>query len=184
VERSAQPREREFLLFSDCLIWLAGEETERGWKSEWGIGKGGRRGGNGSNDNNGEAPEPVSRPVMGRNRSKSEAELTLLRVRAASNTTSPSAPPPKPTAKSALPPPKTPYHHPTSNMIKRHASSTNAAAGGEERWVYKGRAELVDVEVVVSPPREVGEERRFEVLSPEGSFVLYAGAPVVTTMCG
>ncbi|KAG5718029.1 FYVE, RhoGEF and PH domain-containing protein 6, partial [Termitomyces sp. T112] len=26
IERSVQPREREFLLFSDCLIWLAGEE--------------------------------------------------------------------------------------------------------------------------------------------------------------
>jgi hypothetical protein len=54
----------------------------------------------------------------------------------------------------------------------------------EERWMYKGRAELVDLEIIVSAGvvgmREgeaygEGGERRFEVLSPQGSFVVYAG---------
>ncbi|KAJ7813631.1 hypothetical protein B0H13DRAFT_2422676 [Mycena leptocephala] len=64
--------------------------------------------------------------------------------------------------------------HPMSRMKRsRHASSGTTEEG---RWVCKGRVELVDLEVVVTPPREFGEERRFEVLSPEGSFVLYAGA--------
>ncbi|KAJ6576015.1 hypothetical protein DFH09DRAFT_1453685 [Mycena vulgaris] len=72
-----------------------------------------------------------------------------------------------------LPTPKSVYHHPVSRMKRqRHASSRTMKEG---QWVYKGRVELVDLEVVVTPPREVGEERRFQVLSPEGGFVLYAG---------
>jgi len=46
---------------------------------------------------------------------------------------------------------------------------------GEEKWVFKGQVSLVDVEVIVGPPRAEGDEGRFEVLSPEISFVLYAG---------
>jgi hypothetical protein len=45
--------------------------------------------------------------------------------------------------------------------------------------VYKGRAAFVNLEVVLSLPHEFGKERRFEVLSPEGSFVLHAGAFVL-----
>jgi hypothetical protein len=41
--------------------------------------------------------------------------------------------------------------------------------------MFKGQVSLVDIDVIVVPPREAGDERRFEVLSPEGSFVLYAG---------
>lgn len=51
----------------------------------------------------------------------------------------------------------------------RHASS-----GTDERWVYKGYVDLVDVEVIVSPPREADDERRFELLSPQQSFAVYA----------
>ncbi|KAJ7780090.1 hypothetical protein DFH07DRAFT_875712 [Mycena maculata] len=145
VERSAPPRDREFLLFSDCLVWL---EAEDGWAS---------------------TPEPPSpaRPSMVRTRSKSEAELP---VRSAAGEIAGAAG--IEGTRSALPPPKSAYHHPVSRMKRRHASG----GGGEDgRWVYKGRAALVDLEVVVvAPPREAGEERRFEVLSPEGSFVLYA----------
>jgi hypothetical protein len=104
---------------------------------------------------------------MARSRSKSEAELPLLR----------DAPAPAPS------PRKSAYHHPVSRMKRRHAST---GAGDDGRWAYKGRAALVDLEVVVSaPPRERGEERRLEVLSPEGSFVLYAGAcvPCVCVRC-
>lgn len=50
----------------------------------------------------------------------------------------------------------------------RHASS-----GTEDRWVYKGHLDLVDLEVVVATSREAGDERRLEVLSPQNSFALY-----------
>ena len=43
----------------------------------------------------------------------------------------------------------------------------------EDKFVYKGRVELVDLEVVVGSALE--DERRFEVSSPESSFVVYAG---------
>ncbi|KAK0497483.1 hypothetical protein EDD18DRAFT_1162408 [Armillaria luteobubalina] len=145
IERSEPPREREFLLFSDCLIWLASEDSERGWmKTDWGI--------------PGWAPqEPASplRPRMIRTRSKSEAELPgLLRSRITGSPTKSRSVIPPPTRKSQL----------SGSGVRRQASS------GDERWVYKARAGLVDLEVVVTSPREAGEERRFEVLSPEGSF--------------
>jgi len=50
-------------------------------------------------------------------------------------------------------------------MVKRHGSN-------DDKFVYKGRIELVDLEVVVGSVLE--DERRFELLSPEGSFVVYA----------
>lgn len=50
----------------------------------------------------------------------------------------------------------------------------NGGGSADERWVYKGRLDLVDVEVVVASEWG-GEQRRFEVLSPEESFALYAG---------
>ena len=176
MERSAQPREHEFLLFSDCLIWLVREETEHGRKSEWGNSEGGWSGEHGINDNSGDGPG--SRPVIARSRSENEAELMMLRVHAASDISLPSTP--------SLPlPARNPHHHPMSDMMKHHVTNTNAgAAGGEERWVYQGRAELVDVEVIVSPPMSVSEETSFEVLSSKGSFVLYAGEYVAIIICG
>ncbi|KAG5637247.1 hypothetical protein H0H81_005245 [Sphagnurus paluster] len=183
IERS-QPQEREFLLFSDCLIWLANEEVERAWKGDWGIGRSGWSGGYGVSiiGSSGPVDTPVSaasspsqRPQMLRSRSKSEAELSLLKANAEGSTKADGSPPPST--------PSTPSkqvgrgamrksYHPPSNLIRRNASN-----GGDERWIYKGRAELVDLEVVVTPPREEGEERRFEILSPEGSFVLYTATP-------
>ncbi|KAJ7080749.1 hypothetical protein B0H15DRAFT_1025045 [Mycena belliarum] len=141
VELSAAPRDREFLLFSDCIVWLEAEDGSCLSPSG----------------------SPV-RPAMVRTRSKSEAELPTRDVNNAIVAGTRSALPP--------PPRKSAYHHPVSRMRpRRHASSGTAEEG---RWIYKGRTELIDLEVVVTPPREVGEERRFEVLSPEGSFVLYA----------
>ncbi|KAJ6621508.1 hypothetical protein B0H10DRAFT_2017589 [Mycena sp. CBHHK59/15] len=151
IELSAQPRDREFLLFSDCLVWL---EPEDGWGNSNSSGGGGGGGG-------------TVRPVMVRTRSKSEAELPVRNANGEVVGASPT--------RSALPLPpvrKSAYHHPVSRMRRRRHPSSGTAEEG--RWVYKGRAELVDLEVVVTPPREIGEERRFEVLSPEGSFVLYA----------
>lgn len=97
---------------------------------------------------------------MVRTRSKSEAELSMVRARDAMGDRSPSRP------KSSA---KMPYLHPAPSGIKRMGS------GNDERWIYKGRAELVDLEVVISSTHEEGEERRFEILSPHGSFVLYSG---------
>ena len=56
------------------------------------------------------------------------------------------------------------------NMAKRHGSN-------DDKFVYKGRVDLaiVDLEVVVGSALE--DTRRFEVLSPEGSFFVYAGEP-------
>ncbi|KAJ7588253.1 hypothetical protein C8J56DRAFT_1014515 [Mycena floridula] len=175
IERSHNPKEREFLLFSDCLIWL--EDSERAaWKTDWGIGRSGWTNNNNSSGSSPATPDipglpeeergRVVRPPIIRTRSKSEAELSVAAARFASK-----APPPSPSkSKSVMPPMAKRYHHPSSsNMLKRQASNVI-----EEKWIYKGRAELVDLEIVVTPPREEGEERRCEILSPEGSFVLYA----------
>lgn len=58
----------------------------------------------------------------------------------------------------------------TPKKKTRHASSSS-----EDRWLYKGHIDLVDLDVVVSPPTEPGEGRRLELLSPQGSFAVYAG---------
>lgn len=113
IERNA-PDVREFLLFSDCLIWLAGAEDGSG-------------GGNG-------AEHRAWRPKLQRGRSKSETELPMAK------------------------------------------QTTSASTNTDERWSFKGRAELVDLEVVVSPAGRDQEDRtRFDVLSPEVSFAVYAG---------
>ncbi|KAK7031745.1 hypothetical protein R3P38DRAFT_2925523 [Favolaschia claudopus] len=178
IELSAAPRDREFLLFSDCLVWLEAEDVSwagNGNSSEWITGS------SGTPPPRDEGNSPV-RPAMMRSRSKSEAELPLIRVSSEGDGS------PSNASKSLLPlPPATPppsapplqrksvYHHPVSRMKKQRRRNASTGTGEEGRWVYKGRAELVDLEVVVvAPAREVGEERRFEVLSPGGSFVLYA----------
>lgn len=58
---------------------------------------------------------------------------------------------------------------------KRKARHTASSGGTEEKWVYKGHVDLVDLEVIVSPARDVGDERRLEILSPFNSFAVYAG---------
>jgi FYVE/RhoGEF/PH domain-containing protein 5/6 len=54
---------------------------------------------------------------------------------------------------------------PPPRMGKRNASV-------DDKWVYKGRADLVDIEIVVGSSLE--DDRRFEILSPGGSFAVYA----------
>ncbi|ESK93148.1 rho guanine nucleotide exchange factor [Moniliophthora roreri MCA 2997] len=293
VERSEVPHEREFLLFSDCLVWLVREEDERAEKGEkvwgaiggiagnlgfwggekWGSRNNSRTSFSGTPDDSSKSPvltTPTTpsnsrttvprRPSMVRSRSKSEAELTILQARAASakmvavveaevRAEVGAEPEPEPVPgvdvdgdnevqpqsreKSNGTPPSEPTGNPLPshvqkrrsfagvasvlggggggervrtksiiprlNKIKRHASSVDDGLSGKEKWVFKGRAELVDLEVVVpvkvrrSRPSSAnlgdgGEvpsfveddngddesERRWEVLSPEGSFVLYA----------
>ena len=156
---SSRPKEREFLLFSDCLIWLANAEKGDGEVEEWDWG---------AKDKEKDKRKSMGiigigagpRPPMIRTRSKSEVEPNAtLHVR-----NSEPAPPPGPTTISSKPLVS------SKRTVVRHASS-----GTEDRWVYKSKIELVDLEVVVIPPREDGEERRLEVLSPEGSFAVYAG---------
>ena len=133
MERSESPKEREFLLFSDCLVWLApADASDTSW--DW---------------------SKTNAPAMARTRSKSEAQLPTFNPSTADVSPSKPVTPSKPQRKSFQPP----LHSP----IKRNTSA-------EERWVYKGRAELVDLEVVISPD-ELG---RLDLLGPEGSFVLYA----------
>ncbi|KAI0042272.1 hypothetical protein FA95DRAFT_1500276 [Auriscalpium vulgare] len=163
-ERGSFPKERDFLLFSDSLIWLANldkgdNELAERWDYMAGVGMGkGRPSG--------------ARPPMLRSRSRSEAELSVMRNRLRDSPASRSAVSPiSPTS-----PVSAPAMRPSASaasvlkMKKRQASS----GAGEEKWWFKGRAELVDLEVVVTPAAEVGEETRFEILSPEGSFAVYA----------
>ncbi|KAI9454923.1 hypothetical protein BJY52DRAFT_1282748 [Lactarius psammicola] len=157
-ERGSFPKERDFLLFSDCLLWIANLDKGDSEPAEhW--------------DWKGVKVRPLPRPMMMRSRSRSEAELSALRSRAVATsagtgflpTSQPMSPTrPTPSALSGR------CFSPT-RMKTRQASSGN----GEERWWFKGKADLVDLEIVVTPS-DVGEESRFEVWSPEGSFAVYA----------
>ncbi|TFK56922.1 hypothetical protein OE88DRAFT_73335 [Heliocybe sulcata] len=145
---SSTPKERDFLLFSDVLVWLA--SAERGdavddW--DWGIPH---------SSSNAGSKSALTRPRMLRTRSKSEAELPTFKSSPSLSSSPGSALPMSPSRK---------------KKVARYASS-----GMEEKWVYKGHVDLVDLDVVVSPTREVGDERRFEVLSPEASFAVYASS--------
>ncbi|TFK68743.1 hypothetical protein BDN72DRAFT_888467 [Pluteus cervinus] len=156
LEKSSQPRPREFLLFSDCLIWLASEEDERSWNiSSWVVGYG-------SNNNSVEANLHLSTSPS-RGRSKSDADDLAIEEE-----DGPSLSPVRPQSR-VMNPSRRVYHHPAPNAVQRRAS----AGSSDDRFIYKGRVELVDLEVVITAAREPGEERRFEILSPEGSFALY-----------
>jgi hypothetical protein len=198
VERAAQPSEREFLLFSDCLVWLANTNAVSGlgWGATYGTGNGTNTNTPTSVNSNTIAIADVSSqspkaPVkIMRIRSKSEAELSMLKERAGDTTPTltPGATSPSPSTPSS-PSKRTHVHahahkryslHPPAPAPPRRHPSNGDGVGTEERWIYKGRAELVDLEIIVSPDvggegYSEGWERRFEVLSPEGSFVVYAG---------
>lgn len=139
VQNNDSPKRREFLLFSDCLIWLAGEESSW-WANQSSV-----------LQSSEPATSRPTRPPMLRKRSKSDAtpDAAMQNIR----------------KRVSSPPPR------------RNAS---VGAGEEERWLFKGKAELVDLDIVVMPSREDGDEMKFEVLSPEGSFVLSAGKPCHT----
>jgi len=61
------------------------------------------------------------------------------------------------------------------SILPSPLASRRIANTGDKKWVFKGQISLVDVEVILVPPRAGEDELRFEVLSPESSFVLYAG---------
>lgn len=164
VERGSAPVQREFLLFSDCLLWLAPIESHS-WDWDWSWS------GSGISQNSaGTTDSKASTTDMIRTRNKSEAEISSLKDDSGS-VDSPSVSPQKSDRR------KSHYHAvppPPPNMVKRHGSN-------DDKFVYKGRVELVDLEVVVGSALE--DERRFEVLSPEGSFVVYAGKNCLSLCC-
>jgi FYVE, RhoGEF and PH domain containing 5/6 len=161
LERGSFPKERDFLLFSDCLLWVANldkGDSEPAERWDW----------------KGAKARPSPRPTMARSLSRSEAESSALRSRAKTGDSGPGFLPTSQPALSTQPSPSSPTSRSIVNptkMKKRQASSGNC----EDRWLFKGKAELVDLEIVVTAPTEVGEESRFEVWSPEGSFAVYAG---------
>ena len=179
VERSSDPVEREFLLFSDRMIWLAPVESSgQSWDWSW-SGSGNSTGISQSSHNTPVAPSKSSAPgilPMTRSRSKSEAELTTLKAESRSGSESAlvdkkaSESPSTPVTPQRPKKWKSQFHAgappPPPNMVKRTSSV-------DDKWVYKGCVELVDVQVIVGSALE--DERKFEVLSPEGSFVIYAG---------
>lgn len=161
LEGGSFPKERDFLLFSDCLLWIANldkGDSEAAERWEW----------------KGVKSSLSLRPVMARSRSRSEAELSALRSRVQTggfgNRLLPSSQPTSPTHPSPSTPASRSIVSP-SRVKKRQGSNASC----DERWWFKGKAELVDLEIVVTPPTEVGEECRLEVWSPEGSFAVYAG---------
>jgi FYVE, RhoGEF and PH domain containing 5/6 len=126
----------------------------------------------------------MTRPPLNRSRSKSEAELPRLDTPSSSLTppsmlrdgSSPGTPSPLGKAQyqrrshNFASPPPLPSAPP---MIKRRSTG----ASSDERWTFRGRADVVNLEVTVGSV--MGEERRFEILSPEGSFVVYAGSILI-----
>ena len=161
LERGSFPKECDFLLFSDCLLWIANLDKGDSEATEHWDWKGVKTG-------------LSPRAMMVRSRSRSEAELSAPRKRpqvgGSGGGCSPTSQPASPSGPNPNAPPNRSVMSPTK-MKKRQASHANC----DERWWFKGKAELVDMEIVVTPPTEVGEECRLEVWSPEGSFAVYAG---------
>ncbi|KAL5533865.1 hypothetical protein ACEPAG_325 [Sanghuangporus baumii] len=139
LDNSSVPKEREFLLFSDCLIWLA---NDRMIEAEW-LKRGSNSGIGGAGFVRGGSSG--KRPEFKRSRSKSENEIpNMTKSHQREVETSPKKP------------------------------SADQSSSYDERWWFKGKAELVDTEVVLSTVREAGDERRMDILNPEMSFALYA----------
>ncbi|KAJ3806177.1 hypothetical protein F5876DRAFT_50523, partial [Lentinula aff. lateritia] len=202
-----RPREREFLLFSDCLVWLANGESEKKEK-EWNfeldlkfdIDTIDKPDDYNSSDHKihvipaSAIPRNLRRPPMVRTRSKSEAELPVLQGKAAVPSTSHDSSPSSAQSQPALAVDKNArrithqsnFARTNKNPVLhihgrgRKDSSTSPGYGGmdQDQWLFKGRIELVNLEIVVDTSSDPLNEIkwRWEVLSPEGSFVLYAAS--------
>jgi len=167
LEKNDGPVEREFLLFSDCLIWLAPAENS---SSSWSWGGSASASTSSASQSSQNFPVAFSKAraiditPMARSRSKSDAEMTTRSSNEGGEVEPPFSTPSSPTKVGRH------YHMgsppPPPSMAKRNPST-------DDKWVYKGHTDLVDIEVVVGSTLEY--ERRFEVLSPGGSFAVYAG---------
>lgn len=166
IERKDGPAGREFLLFSDIFIWLAPAESSTIAWSWSGIGASNSSVGSSNQGTPLAVPstEVLDNPPIVRTRSKSHAELPTLK--SADGGHAPATPTKVAHRRSHYhvgPPPLPP------GMVKRNQSV-------DDKWIYKGHADLVDIEVVVGSALE--DERRFEILSPGGSFAVFAGGSV------
>lgn len=144
------PREREFLLFSDCLIWLASADGDV-FSDKWSASAS-------PSAYHGAGPaSSSSTPDLLRGRTRSGDDQFLCQLLQSSEGVK--------KRQSMLQ-----LRLNASPRKKRQASS-----GVDDRWVYKGHVELVDLEVVVSTPAtEDTPQRGFELLSPHQSFAVYA----------
>ncbi|KAJ1302470.1 hypothetical protein OPQ81_002788 [Rhizoctonia solani] len=183
--------EREVLLFSDCVVWLEREldwglvsaSSAAGWASATSATKSGDSGGSGKPGGAvrhsavapiglGRPTQALRRPQIGRTRSKSEAELPTLKSQSMGLGTTPETSRVVSGSSSAFVrresppkrelPPKRPSPKPLTTM--------EGSISSEERWRFRGMANLMDVEVVISPRNAM----QIDFLSPEGSFALYA----------
>ena len=152
------PKEREFLLFSDCMIWLASADGDV-FSDKW----------------SGSSPYPYSAGPA-----SSSSTPDLLRVLSRSGDD------PSP---SQLLQPDAVKKRQSMLQLRLNASprkKRQASSGVDDKWVYKGHVELVDLEVVVSTPAtEDTPQRGFELLSPHQSFAVYAREFIfVNLVCG
>ncbi|KAF5316300.1 hypothetical protein D9619_006559 [Psilocybe cf. subviscida] len=191
IERSGTPLEREFLLFSDFLLWLApAESSSQSWDWDWSWGGSGSGSGSGASNGVSQSAHntPISsrfshgeRPPMSRSRSKSEAELPTLMKTATPPTNNSDGRPLSSLVsgrgnEAALPrtPPRRPSIAPLKATPLPPPIMPKRTPSQDDKWIYKGRVQLVDVQVIIGSALE--DVRKFEILSPEGSFVLYAGS--------
>ena len=167
VDRGSDRRVRDLLLFSDCLVWISrgGEREDWGVLGEW-ASVGLETGHSVLRDSvileslntklklGHGVPTPQSHGIRqtGRIRSRSDADALPVVLRPSSS------------ANVFLPP--------DPSLLRPVTAPRDE---NEERWWYRGKVELLDVEVVSPIISSPGEERMLEVLSPEGSFALYAG---------
>jgi FYVE, RhoGEF and PH domain containing 5/6 len=141
VERGSAPTQREFLPLSDCLLWLAPIESHS-WDWDWSW----------SSSRSGISQNLVGTIDMIRTGTKSEAEILKDEDLSPAAEPSPVSPQKLDRRKSkshfhAVPPPP-------PRMVKKSGLKDN-------KFIYKGRCELVDLEVVVGSA--LVDERRFEV---------------------
>lgn len=63
-----------------------------------------------------------------------------------------------------------------ANLAKRNSTaSLNGGVNGmsEKRWIFQGRSDLVDLDVVVGRASQDDDETSFDVLSHEESFTVH-----------
>ena len=70
-----------------------------------------------------------------------------------------------------------PFRRSASSSFAFPSSNPRYSGAEDEKWWFRGRTDLMDLEVVVPHliGLESGEEGRFDILNPEMSFALYAG---------
>lgn len=159
------------MLFSDCLIWLSSGESASSWDWSWsGSGNGSSVLTNGQTSTPISTPttsagiqDAVSSPAIKRTRSNSEADKLNHSDAAKTNPgfshIDNTASSPQQLAKR-----RSYYASPAPIMPRRQTSS-------DDKWVFRGRLDLVDVDVVIGSALE--DDRRVEILSPQGSFAIY-----------